>query len=69
MSQTGITRRQFLKGAVGVAVGGAAAANLRSLEDRPALAQRTLKPKSQIGNPLDPYPNRDWEPGYRDQYK
>ncbi|MBM2827160.1 MAG: nrxA, partial [Dehalococcoidia bacterium] len=69
MSQTRISRRQFLKGALGVASGSVAAASLRSLEDRPALAQRTLKPKSPIGNPLDIYPNRDWESVYRDQYK
>ncbi|MFQ5947164.1 MAG: molybdopterin-dependent oxidoreductase, partial [Anaerolineae bacterium] len=33
-----------------------------------ALASRSLVPLSQDGNPLESYPNRDWEEVYRDQY-
>ena len=65
MTQIRVSRRQFLKGVMA----GVAATSLHTLEKRPALAGRTLKPMAQIGNPLDSYPNRDWESVYHDQYR
>lgn len=57
----GITRRQFLKRA------GAATAGLSlGLKN---LSLWALEPIPEITNPLDHYPNRDWEEIYRDQYR
>jgi nitrate reductase alpha subunit len=55
------TRRRFLK------LGGATVATGVILGSSSALALRRLQPIS-IANPLDDYPNRDWETVYRDQY-
>ncbi|MEE9277284.1 MAG: molybdopterin-dependent oxidoreductase [Dehalococcoidia bacterium] len=56
-----LSRRHFLKLSGGFA-GGAAAVYL---ESRYAF----LQPASGIDNPLEAYPNRDWEQVYRDQYR
>jgi len=56
-----ITRRGFLKVAGGSAVGVAALGQA-------GLALRRLAPVS-IPNPLERYPDRDWEQVYRDQYR
>jgi nitrate reductase alpha subunit len=55
----GITRREFLQSAA-VVTGVIAASNLLSLS--------ILRPAHAIGNPLEYYPNRDWERLYRDIY-
>ncbi len=55
-----ITRREFLKKA---GMGGAAVALLSSS------AYAFLKPIVAIDNPLEHYPDRDWEKVYRNQYK
>ena len=68
MDEVKLTRRQFLKGAVGAAAGIAAYETLGSLELEPTLASRMLIPTDQLINPLEQYPNRDWERVYRDQY-
>ncbi len=68
MAEVRFTRRQFLKGTLGTAAGAAAWGVLKSLGDEPTLASRTLVPTEQLGNPLESYPNRDWEQVYRDQY-
>ncbi len=57
----GISRRDFLK-----AAGGATAGVL--LLGRTGLALRRLSPIS-VANPLESYPDRDWERVYRDQYR
>ncbi|OGO47768.1 MAG: nitrate oxidoreductase subunit alpha [Chloroflexi bacterium RBG_16_64_32] len=56
------SRRRFLK------LGGAVVATGVILGSSSALALRRLQPIS-IANPLDDYPNRDWEKVYRDQYR
>ncbi|GIU99064.1 MAG: hypothetical protein KatS3mg014_0680 [Actinomycetota bacterium] len=56
-----IDRRTFLKAAGGSAVGVAALG-------RAGLALRRLAPVT-IPNPLERYPERDWEHVYRDQYR
>jgi nitrate reductase alpha subunit len=63
-----VTRREFLKGTIGAVAGAMAAGPLSSLELEPTLASRTLVPTDQLINPLEAYPNRDWEQVYRDQY-
>jgi nitrate reductase alpha subunit len=57
----GVTRRDFLKLAGGVAGG-------LVLASHGALALRRLVPVG-IDNPLELYPDRDWEAVYRDQYR
>lgn len=47
---------------------GAGLAGGLSIESGPALASCSLKPLKQGGNPLESYPNRDWEQVYQDQY-
>ena len=54
-----VTRREFLK-ITGVSAGAL-------LFSEPVFA--LLKPIDEIDNPLDYYPNRDWETIYRDQYR
>ncbi|MCH7836827.1 MAG: twin-arginine translocation signal domain-containing protein, partial [Chloroflexi bacterium] len=56
-----MTRRRFL------ALGGAAVATGAIVGGSSALALRRLQPLT-IANPLEDYPNRDWEKVYRDQY-
>jgi len=68
VSELKISRRDFLRGSVGVAAGALAFGVLRSLDAEPTFASRALVPTSQLGNPLESYPNRDWEQVYRDQY-
>jgi len=64
----GVSRRQFLK-ASGVVVGGLAALHTaEGLGFEPVFASRALVPTSQLINPLENYPNRDWEQVYSDQY-
>ena len=70
-NQLKLSRRLFLQGAVGAAAGAAAWGTLASknpLGLEPAFASRTLVPTSQLINPLENYPNRDWEAVYQDQY-
>ncbi|MBI4352683.1 MAG: molybdopterin-dependent oxidoreductase [Candidatus Omnitrophica bacterium] len=57
----GVTRREFLK--ISGAVAGAALASKKL----PSLWG--LEPVQEIQNPLEYYPNRDWEKIYRDQYR
>jgi len=61
MDRKEISRRQFVK--VGIAIAGAGAASLYL--SRLAFLQTT----PDIGNPLEFYPNRDWEKAYRDLYR
>ncbi|MBI5628454.1 MAG: molybdopterin-dependent oxidoreductase, partial [Candidatus Rokubacteria bacterium] len=56
------TRRRFLQ------VGAVAAGAFAALGDK-ALALKTLKPVTEVENPLETYPARDWEAVYRDQYR
>ncbi|MCH8064601.1 MAG: molybdopterin-dependent oxidoreductase [Chloroflexi bacterium] len=56
-----VSRRAFLK------LAGAAAATGVALTSPTVLALRRFQPVA-IGNPLENYPNRDWERVYRDQY-
>ncbi|MFQ6029299.1 MAG: molybdopterin oxidoreductase, partial [Dehalococcoidia bacterium] len=62
------TRREFLLGTAGLAAGATAWGALGSLDAEPLLASRTLVSTSQRINPLEDYPNRDWEQVYQDQY-
>ncbi|MBI4483549.1 MAG: molybdopterin-dependent oxidoreductase [Acidobacteria bacterium] len=57
-----VSRRTFIVTA-GVAGAGAAALLYKSM------GFRTLRPVVEVGNPLDYYPDRDWEAIYRDQYR
>ena len=57
----GVTRREFLKLAGGMAGG-------LALAGQGALALRRLVPVG-VDNPLEFYPERDWERVYRDQYR
>ena len=76
MGEGNVSRRNFLKGAAGVAGGALLWDKLDLLNSKSALAaelpdmlsSRTLVPNEQATNPLDNYPNRDWEDVYRDQY-
>jgi len=63
MKKSKFTRRQFLKGA-GVLAGGlwAGAGGER------AFAAQALVPAAGVENPLEHYPERDWEEVYRNQY-
>jgi len=56
-----LSRRRFLK------LGGAALATSAILGSGTSLALRRLQVVS-VNNPLEDYPNRDWETVYRDQY-
>ena len=56
-----VSRRTFLK------LSGGVAATAIMMGSPAGLALRRLQPVS-IGNPLEDYPNRDWETVYRDQY-
>jgi len=64
MSEDRISRRQMLKRS-GAFVTGALAA----LAGERGFAARTLVAVPEIGNPLEYYPDRDWEEVYRDQYR
>ena len=68
MREIPVSRRQFLKGSIGAAAGAVTWRALSSLDDEPLFASRALVPSGQQINPLDAYPNRDWEHVYRDQY-
>jgi len=59
----GITRRELVKGAA-LATGAVAAAGLGG-----TLALSILRPLPDIPNPLEHYPEREWERVYRDQYR
>lgn len=56
-----LTRRQFL-------VASAATGTALTLANK-ALALKALRPVTEVGNPLEKYPARDWEKIYRDQYR
>ncbi|MDP6495977.1 MAG: molybdopterin-dependent oxidoreductase, partial [Dehalococcoidia bacterium] len=58
-----LTRRQFLKVAAGTGAGAALGLTLRPLE------VQALEIPVQVGNPLEIYPERDWERVYEEQYK
>ncbi|MCC7487287.1 MAG: molybdopterin-dependent oxidoreductase, partial [Burkholderiales bacterium] len=63
MRKSGITRRRFLK------AGGALAGGLwASAGGERAYAARALVPAPGIDNPLEHYPEREWEEVYRNQY-
>lgn len=64
-----ISRRQFLNvsGGALAGLGAGVAAGGFSKGKAPALASRSLVPIAQQTNPLESYPNRDWEQVYRDQ--
>ena len=55
-----LTRRKFL---------GVTAAGAGVLLIKPQFAFGALKPVVEVGNPLESYPDRNWEEIYRDQYK
>ena len=57
-----LTRRTFMKVAGGVTAA-------VSIPMRNALALTSLKPAVEVDNPLDSYPDRNWEDVYRNQYK
>lgn len=57
-----LKRRTFLK-----LTGGAAALTL--VDKVLGQGLKTLQPTVEVGNPLESYPNRDWEKVYRDQYR
>ena len=57
-----LTRRKFLH------VSAATAATLAAMDGK-ALALKALQPVVSVENPLDTYPDRDWEKVYRDQYR
>ncbi len=57
-----LTRRTFMKVAGGVTAA-------VSIPMRNALAFKSLKPAVEVDNPLDSYPDRNWEDVYRNQYK
>ncbi len=57
-----LTRRTFIKIAGGVAAA-------VSIPTRRVLAFKSLKPAVEVVNPLDSYPERDWEDVYRNQYR
>ena len=67
-SGNGMSRRDFIKASGGVAGGLAAWQLAGTLGIEPSFASRTLMPVRAQGNPLETYPNRDWEQVYRDQY-
>ena len=60
-----LTRRQLLKVAAGTGAGVALGGGLTL---RPLNVQ-ALEIPVQVGNPLEVYPERDWEQVYQDQYK
>lgn len=62
MTDRNITRRAMLKGSA------AAAGVLQALGAEPAFAGRALVLTTRVDNPLEYYPDRDWEKVYRDQY-
>ncbi|MBI2294498.1 MAG: molybdopterin-dependent oxidoreductase [Betaproteobacteria bacterium] len=66
MSDEKIARRQFLKKAGALA--GTAGGLFSAFGAGPAYAGRTLAPTNGIENPLEFYPERDWEEVYRNQY-
>jgi nitrate reductase alpha subunit len=68
MTDRKITRRQFLKATGALTGGTAAAAVLQALGEEPVFSGRTLTPTARIDNPLEYYPERDWEEVYRNQY-
>ena len=57
-----LTRRTFMKVAGGVTAA-------VSIPTRNALAFTSLKPAVEVDNPLDAYPDRNWEDVYRNQYR
>ncbi|MBI2876777.1 MAG: twin-arginine translocation signal domain-containing protein, partial [Candidatus Tectomicrobia bacterium] len=57
-----VTRRKFLQ------VGAATAATVAVLNDK-AFALKSLQPVVGVDNPLESYPDRDWERVYLDQYR
>ncbi|MDP3938741.1 MAG: molybdopterin-dependent oxidoreductase, partial [Deltaproteobacteria bacterium] len=63
-----ISRRHLLMGAAGVAGAAAGAQALRGLAAEPGFEGRALAVVAQIENPLEYYPDRDWEEVYRNQY-
>ncbi|MBI2165051.1 MAG: molybdopterin-dependent oxidoreductase [Chloroflexi bacterium] len=63
-----ISRRQFIKATGGLAFGLGALKAAESLGLQETWASGTLVPLTQQTNPLESYPNRDWEQVYRDQY-
>lgn len=65
MATEKFTRRQVL-GRAGAAAAGGVFAGLGSAS---AFAQRNLAPAAGITNPLEHYPDRDWEKVYHDQYR
>ncbi len=69
MKGKSLSRRQFLKGSAGVVAGAVTWGALDPSLDETALASfPTLVPIQKLGNPLESYPNRDWENVYEDQY-
>ncbi len=58
-----LTRRQFLKVAAGTGAGAALGLTVRPLQ------VQALEVPVQVGNPLEVYPERDWERVYEEQYQ
>lgn len=63
-----LSRRDFLTGAAGLAGATAAQQALAARAAEPGFSGRALVPAVQIENPLEYYPDRDWEEVYRNQY-
>jgi len=63
-----LTRRRFLRTAGALAGSAAAGAAAAALGEQAGFEGRALVPVVEIENPLEYYPERDWEAVYRDQY-
>ncbi|MBZ0122976.1 MAG: amidohydrolase family protein, partial [Roseovarius sp.] len=68
MTKKTISRRQMLAGAAGATGAALGAQALAQIADAPAFEGRGLVSVAKVDNPLEYYPDRDWEKVYRDQY-
>ena len=68
MDEKKLSRRQFLKRATVLTAGTAAAGSALELDAATAFTGRNLTQATGIENPLEHYPERDWEKVYHDQY-
>ena len=68
MTRKTFSRRQVLRGGAAVVGAVAGADALGRLGAQPLFEGRALTPVVRIDNPLEYYPDRDWEQVYRDQY-
>lgn len=68
MTRKTLSRRQVLRGGAAVAGVAVGVDALGRLAAQPMFEGRALAPVTRIDNPLEYYPDRDWETVYRDQY-